>query len=112
MKKIVFPIAALLSVASLSGCAKDPSNIDATAVPAGTYAGKSCAQLAADHESVMALLIPLEKKQKQAATGDAVGVFLIGVPVSSLGGADNEPQIAAYKGQVQGIEAEMKRKGC
>lgn len=42
-------------------------------------------------------LAQLSTGQRQAVMGDAVGVFLIGVPVSSLTGSDREGLIAQKK---------------
>ena len=49
-------------------------------------------------------LAALETKQRSAVTGDAVGVFLIGVPVSSLTGNDVAGSIGASKGKVIALE--------
>jgi hypothetical protein len=57
-------------------------------------------------------LAALSKQQNQAATGDAVGVFLIGVPASSTFGGDKEGVLAVSKGKVNAIEASLKSKGC
>ncbi len=47
---------------------------------------------------------PHTKQQKDAVTGDAVGVLLIGVPVSSATGGDRETAIAVEKGRLAAIE--------
>ncbi len=54
----------------------------------------------------------VSKAQNDAATGDAFGVFLIGVPMSSTFGGDKEGQVAVNKGKVQAIENALKAKGC
>jgi hypothetical protein len=77
-----------LSVIS-HGCAKPPDSIRPVANRGPCTA--------ADKER----LIVLSQKQSQAATSDAVGVFLIGVPIASLSGADNEAEIAILKGRCQ-----------
>jgi hypothetical protein len=84
MKKLALAFAA---VALLAGCATPPERIKPVA-----NAGQCTAQ---DRER----LSLLSNKQSQAATGDALGVFLIGVPVASLAGADNEAEIAILKGR-------------
>jgi hypothetical protein len=50
--------------------------------------------------------------QRNAADGDFIGVFLIGVPVSSLVGADREAEIATLLGQANEVAQERLRKGC
>jgi hypothetical protein len=57
-------------------------------------------------------LASISKQQNQAATGDAVGVFMLGVPVSSTFGGDKEGQVAVAKGKVNAIDATLKSKGC
>lgn len=74
-------------LASLVGCATPPERI------AGVPNAGPCTD--ADKQR----LAIISNKQSQAATGDALGVFLIGVPVSSLAGADNETEIAILKGR-------------
>lgn len=84
MKKTIISLA---TFALLSACATPPERIK------GVPNAGPCT--AADRER----LALLSNKQSQAAAGDAVGVFLIGVPVSSLAGADNEAEIAILKGR-------------
>lgn len=45
-----------------------------------------------------------ERQQNRAATGDAIGVFLVLLPVGSLLGEDNEGIVAQYKGEVLALE--------
>ena len=79
--------AALAGVVVLAACATRPDKI--AAVPnSGPCTDADRTRLAT-----------LYGKQDKAATGDALGVFLIGVPVSSLAGADNEAEIAILKGR-------------
>lgn len=44
-------------------------------------------------------LATLTNQQSQAANRDALGVFLIGVPVASMSGGDHETEIAVLKGR-------------
>lgn len=87
MNRIIFAAASGAAIILLSSCAKPPERI------AGVPNAGPCTQ--ADRER----LALISNKQSQAATGDALGVFLIGVPVSSLSGADNETEIAILKGR-------------
>ena len=52
-------------------------------------------------------LSTLSVQQNNAVAGDAVGVFLIGVPVSSLSGGDKAGEIAATKGKIIALEARL-----
>ena len=79
--------AALCGVALLAACATPPDKI--AGVPnAGECTDADRARLAA-----------LYNRQNSAVTGDAIGVFLIGVPLASLSGNDNEAEIAILKGR-------------
>lgn len=80
-------ILSLSSIALIAGCATPPERI------AGVPNQGACTPT--DRQR----LATLYHKQTQAATSDAIGVILIGVPVASLGGADNEAEIAILKGR-------------
>ena len=106
-----FAVLVVLSVV-VAGCAKRPDAIVPVDIPISAYSGQSCSSLRNDLDKERAKLTALSATQNSAATGDAVGVFLIGVPVSSLGGGDQEGNIAVSKGKVQAMEFAMKTKGC
>ena len=103
-----FVVAAL----ALSACAKNPDAIAPIAMPVNAYAGLTCDQLVTEHRRSTAALAAVSQQQKQAATGDAVGVFLIGVPVSSLSGGDKEGLVAQHKGEIVAIEGAMRGERC
>lgn len=105
-------LAALLALVVLAGCAKDPGKIQPITFPAGAYAHYSCEQLEQEWKTNENNLILMSKQQSSAAAGDAIGVFLVGIPISSLGGGDHEAEIATFKGRKLEIEAEQKRKQC
>lgn len=110
MMKKVLVIAAL--VAALSGCAKKPEEIAAANIGDSAYRGQSCKQLAQAKTKITHDLDNLSAAQKSAATGDAWGVFLLGLPLSSMSGNDKETAISVAKGHVQAIETEQQSKGC
>jgi hypothetical protein len=86
----VRPIVAILLggiIAANAACAKAPDRIMPVA-NAGPCTDEDRLKLA-----------ELSAKQQEAANADALGVFLIGVPVASAGGADNEAEIAILKGR-------------
>ncbi len=76
------------------------------------YSNLDCQALGREYLKEQASLSTVSKLQHDAATGDAVGVFLVGVPMSSTFGGDKEGQVAVAKGKVNAIEANMKAKGC
>lgn len=105
-------LAALLALTMSAGCAKRPDAITPMSLPTTAFVNLDCTQLAAEHQKTTAALATVSKSQNSAATGDAVGVFLIGVPMSSLGGGDQEGQVALHKGEIVAIEAVQKNKSC
>lgn len=54
-------------------------------------------------------LAALERKQNNAATADAVGVFLLLVPVSKVTGGDVAGELGASKGAVLALEQRVDR---
>ncbi|MFN7023046.1 MAG: hypothetical protein ACK4QP_00685 [Pseudorhizobium sp.] len=109
MKYQVMTLAAVLAV---SGCAKRPDAIVPADIPMQAYTSYGCNELSVELAKEKASLATVSKKQHDAATGDAFGVFLIGVPMSSTFGGDNEGNVAVAKGKVQAIESAMISKKC
>ena len=107
--RLIWPLALALA---LSACAKNPDAITAMSMPPNAYAGLSCEQLASERSKSAAALDAVSQQQRSAVTGDAVGVFLIGVPMSSLTGGDKEGFVAQHKGEVIAIDAARRNKGC
>ena len=108
MKVRYFALAAVLAASS---CAKRPDAIVPVDIPMAAYSNQSCQGLAQELIKERAVLSSLSKQQHDAATGDAMGVFLIGVPMSSTFGGDKEGQVAVSKGKVTAIESSLKAKG-
>ncbi|MDQ0997009.1 hypothetical protein QFZ34_002191 [Phyllobacterium ifriqiyense] len=104
--------AAVVLTAGLVGCAKRPDAIVPVDIPMAAYSNIECPGLAQELVKEQTTLASLSKQQNQAATGDAVGVFLIGVPASSTFGGDKAGQVAVSKGKVNAIESVIKSKGC
>lgn len=73
-------------LASLTACATHPDNIKAVSN------AQPCTP--ADRQR----LAELSKVQAATATNDAMGVFLIGLPVGSIAGEDHKDEIARLKG--------------
>lgn len=103
---------AMLTAMAVAGCAKNPDAIVAVNISANAYSGLSCQQLAGEHQRSSQALAAVSQQQRQAATSDAVGVFLIGVPVSSLSGNDKEGLVAQHKGEIIAIEGAMRAGQC
>lgn len=71
----------------VSSCAAHPDRIKPAA-----YSGAPCT--AADRTR----LAELSAEQKRAANTDAIGVFLVGLPIGSMNGPDHKDEIARLKG--------------
>lgn len=104
--------AAPCAVVLVASCAKNPEAIVPLSMPANAYSGLSCDQLNAEFQKSAGALHGVEVQQRQAVTGDAIGVFLIGVPMSGLTGADKEGAVAQRKGEVIAIQSAQRSQGC
>jgi hypothetical protein len=96
----------LLATLLLAACAAQPDAIAPVAL-GDAYGGVSCTNARALMAQKQAELATLSAAQRDAAAGDAVGVFLLGVPVSSLSGGDKAGQIATVKGQILALETRL-----
>ncbi len=105
-------ISTLAVALALTACAKRPDAIVPADIPMQAYTSYDCQALSVELAKEKAALASVSKKQHDAATGDAFGVFLIGVPMSSTFGGDNEGNVAVAKGKVQAIESAMISKQC
>lgn len=105
-------VAGCSALVLIASCAKAPDQIAAADVGSNVYRGYSCKQLAESKVKHAHDLENLSAAQKSAAEGDAWGVVLLGLPVSSMSGNDKEASISITKGHIQGIEEEQQRKGC
>ena len=93
-------------LASVAACAKGTEAIAPVAMQ-GAFSTAPCADTRAQLVQERQTLAALETMQRSAVTGDAVDMFLIGVPVSSLTGNDVSGQIGASKGKVLALERRM-----
>lgn len=100
-----------VAAAGLAGCANRPESIHASFVPFERYIDLECAELDTRMIDARAELTRVSKLQDDKANGDAVGVFLLGVPFSKLSG-DHEADVARLKGEVAAIDTAQIRKKC
>jgi hypothetical protein len=104
-------VAAIIISGVLASCANRPESIRATYVPYEKYAGLNCIQLATRLADENGRLAEVSRKQDGAANADAVGVFLVGIPVSKLSG-DHEADVSKAKGEVDAIGVAQIRAKC
>ena len=97
---------------ALASCAQPPSEITPISMPNGAYQSMSCRQLVTERRIVAEDLDANSVKQRQAVAGDAFGVSMLGVPMSSLTGGDKKANIAVDKGKLIQIDDTMKAKHC
>lgn len=107
MKKLALACA---MAASVSACAQQPRSITAVSM-AGSYDKLSCRKTSELYEQEAAKVPALVSQQKSAVAGDAIGVFLLAVPVSSLTGGDVEGEIATTKGKLIALETRLQQCG-
>jgi PBP1b-binding outer membrane lipoprotein LpoB len=100
-----------LGVLFISGCAKRPESISASYVSYEKYTDSDCVKLNNDMDGARDKLTEVSKEQNDKATGDAWGVFLIGVPLSQLSG-DVAGEVAHYKGEVEAIKTAQIKNKC
>jgi hypothetical protein len=91
-------------ITTLAACASRPDAIAPSNVSATEYQSLSCSQTTSLLAEKRSALQTAERQQNRAATGDAFGVFLILIPVSTVFGGDNEGAVAQYKGEVLALE--------
>lgn len=72
----------------------------------------SCSQLSTEEIRITQELENLSANQRRAANGDAWGVFLLGLPISSMSGNDLETAIAVARGRVQAIDQRQAELRC
>ena len=95
-------------IAASAGCTPRADAVAAVSMT-GAYDSLSCSKASMQLNEERANLSRLEKKQNSAATGDAIGVFLILVPVSKLTGGDVAGELGASKGKVLALEQRVSR---
>lgn len=107
-----FIIAAVALTSLVAGCAKRPESIAPAYVSNLPYQNLSCSQIAEEMARVNAAYTLAAQQQNDAATGDAWGVFLIGMPTSTLSGSNVAAQVASLKGQQTALHETAIRKNC
>jgi hypothetical protein len=95
----------------VSACASRPESISASFVAHEKYIAGDCARLATQHSNARAELAKVSEMQNSKANGDAIGVFLLGIPFSQLSG-DYAGDVAKWKGEVEAIETAQIINNC
>lgn len=112
MKGSSLGVVGLCLVMTVASCSQRPENIEAADIGQGAYAQMNCRQLAERQLHFNQRLTDLSAAQNRAATGDAWGVFLLGLPVSRMSGGDRATEISVTRGHLNEIAREQQRKNC
>jgi len=112
MNKVIGFTALAATALTMSACAKRPDQIAAIQMDDSAYTKLSCRQLAREETKIRNELDALSAQQNSAATNDAWGVFLLGLPVSSMSGSDKEALIGVAKGKLDAIDLVQVDKDC
>ena len=97
---------------AVAGCAKKPEAVAAAQIDDSAYLRYSCSTLRQKEVQGEAAVGNLSAKQQAAADNDALGVFLLGLPLASMSGNDPETQLSIAKGQLNAIKSAKAKKGC
>lgn len=108
--RILLPAA--LAAISLGACAKAPESIAPSYVSEIPYQSYTCTQLGQERARLEQAYATTAKAQNDARTGDAWGVFLIGMPTSSLSGGNVAAEVASLKGQMTAVDKTIITKNC
>lgn len=107
MLRLTTSVLVLSAAAALSACAKGPDSIAPVSM-GNAFAAMDCRQAAGDLQVARQNVETLSSAQRGAVAGDAIGVFLLGIPVGSLTGGDKAGELGAEKGKVLALEARMR----
>lgn len=107
MKKTV-----LCALLVLAGCAKQPGDIVAAAVPTDSYMQMGCADLTTAKSGKETELGTLSGRQEETANRDAAWMTIVHVPVASMTRGDNAKDIARLKGELAAIDHAYQAKSC
>jgi hypothetical protein len=89
-------------------CTPRPDSIAPVSMT-GAFDHLSCSAAQNQLNSERVKLAGLEQQQNNAATADAIGVFLVLVPISKLTGGDVAGEIGTSKGTVISLEQRVSR---
>jgi hypothetical protein len=100
----MFRTAIVLVTMVIAGCASRADSVAPIAMPSSNYKGLSCDDTKTALTQARSRQSALTESQNNAATGDAVGVLFVLLPVGSIFGADKEGQLAQAKGEVLALQ--------
>lgn len=97
---------------SLAACASSPEGIAPAKVSEEPYLTWSCERLGEESYRLRDALAAASAEQQRAARNDALGVFLIGLPIASMSGGDVSPEVSRLKGESAAVRKAASQNGC
>jgi len=102
----------IIAAVCLAACASSPEHIAPAKVSEEPYLAWTCERLGEESYRLRDALVAASAKQQRAAENDAVGVFLIGLPVASMSGGDVSPEVSRLKGESAAVRKAATKNGC
>lgn len=96
----------------VAACAQKPEDIQPSYISPNTYSNLNCSQLRAEAVRVDNAYTRAATAQNKARSNDTAGVILLGLPVSSLSGANQAAQIGDLKGRQEVLAQTMIERNC
>ncbi|MFT8898382.1 MAG: hypothetical protein ABF968_15700, partial [Acetobacter sp.] len=109
---VMYKYLPVLTCVALAACAASPESIQPAYVSSMMYEPYSCSQLYQEEARLQAALASVSKQQHDARSGDAWGVALLGLPVSSFSGKNVASQVAEVKGNMNAVQEAEIHKNC
>lgn len=97
---------------AMAGCASSPESIAPLEVSEAGYVSLDCDQLTQKQADLGKELNAAAESQRGVQTGDAIGVVLVGLPVSTIAGYNVADKIAQLKGEIQALQKVAESKNC
>lgn len=94
----------ILCALFLAGCATRANSVAPVSISSSEYDYMTCDETRAALSDARERENALTRRQNNAATADAAGVFLVLLPVGSLFGGDVSGELAEAKGVVNALE--------
>ena len=105
-------LVAILAITLTVACATSPEDIAPQYTSGDQYRGWSCEKILAERKRVVADLSTSTAKQEETRSDDIAGVILLALPVGSMSGEDQEPQIARLKGERDALDRIKTQQKC
>lgn len=103
---------AFIAVAALSSCAALPEDIAPLYTSEVPYLQYTCEQLETELFNLNSGISVASQQQSRTRNADALGIYLVGLPVGSMSGRGAEVSVATLKGHYQAAERAIAKKGC